>query len=227
MINHDDTDITPPNANNKICCNECSTTSCCISTTREPSDLCLKFSFFLIGTGFLFPYNSVVTAIDFFAQIYFASIDFVLGWLLLAPSIVILCVTLKYGYWGSIYQRIIGTFLFEGILTIVIALVRNVYIVFIATFVLGSLSAVLQGTLFSLLGFLGSDMMAITQTGIGCSGVLVGIVRIVTKVFIPNDIKNSTYLYFLLAFIMVLVDILVYVFILHPSTRVQKAIYQD
>ena len=212
---------------------------------KAHSDLCIKFSWFLMGIGFLFPYNSIVTAVDFFASIYYPSIDFELGWLLLAPSLVILCITLKYGYKGSIYQRIIGTFLFEGILTIIVPLVRNVYILYIGTFIIGCLSAILQGTLFSLLGFLGSDLMSITQTGIGCSGVLglssfyffslhsdekfriVGIVRIVTKEFIPTDMRDSTYLYFLMAIIMVFIDIFLYIFVLHPSERVQAAISED
>jgi len=186
-----------------------------------------KFSWFLIGIGFLFPYNSVVTAVDFFALIYFQSIDFALGWLLLLPSLLILCITLKYGYIGTIYQRIIGTFLLEAILTIIIPLVRNVYVLFVSTFILGCLSAVLQGTLFSLLGFLGSDLMSITQTGLGFSGVIVGLIRICTKIWIPADIRISTYLYFLMAFLMVLVSIFLYVCLLHPSQRVQSAIFQD
>eukprot|EP01084_Bolivina_argentea_P219939 372862_1 len=139
----------------------------------------------------------------------------------------ILCITLKCGYWGSIYQRMFGCFLLEGILTIIIPLVDNVYVLFIATFILGCLSAVLQGTLFSLLGFMGSDYISITQTGIGCSGVFVGLIRIITKVFLPTDITASTYLYFLLAIIMVVIDIFIYVFVLHPSQKVQKAIRQD
>eukprot|EP01084_Bolivina_argentea_P158287 275741_1 len=221
MIRRDDTGISALSTDNNLF------TGCCANKITERSDFCLKFSWFLIGIGFLFPYNSVVTAIDFFATLYFEAIDFVLGWLLLAPSMVILCLSLKYGYWGSIYQRIIGTFVLEGLLTIIIPLVRNVYVVFISTFILGCLSAVLQGTLFSLMGFLGSDMMSILQTGIGCSGVVVGIIRIITKQFIPGDIRNSTYLYFLLAFIMVIIDTFIYIFILHPAKRVQKAIEED
>ena len=58
------------------------------------SDSCQKAAWFMMGVGFLFPYNSVVTAIDFFAAIYFPSIDFALGWLLLAPSLLILCTVL-------------------------------------------------------------------------------------------------------------------------------------
>jgi len=194
---------------------------------RTRSDTCLKCSWFLIGIGFLFPYNSVVTAVDFFAHIYGESIDFYLGWLLLAPSMLILCIALQYGYWGSILQRVVGTFLGSALLTVIIPLVRNVYVLFVGTFILGVLSAILQGTLFSLLGFLGSDFMSITQTGIGFSGVLVGITRIITKATIPTHIEESTYIYFSIAFVMVCVDIALYVLVLHPSHRIQKAIYLD
>jgi len=187
----------------------------------------MKLSWFMMGVGFLFPYNSVVTAVDFFAEIYFPSIDFALGWLLLAPSLLILCITLKFGYWGSICQRIIGTLLVSSLLTVIIPLVRSSWIVYVCTFALGCSSAVLQGTLFSLLGFLGSDLMAVTQTGIGCSGVLVGIVRIVTKYFAPQRLLFSTYLYFGIAFVMVLVDTVVYLVVLHPSKRVQDAVRLD
>jgi len=191
------------------------------------SEFCQKLSWFMMGVGFLFPYNSVVTAVDFFAAIYFPSIDFALGWLLLAPSLLILCITLKFGYRGSICQRIIGTLLISSALTVAIPLVRSSWTVYFCTFALGCSSAVLQGTLFSLLGFLGSDLMAVTQTGIGCSGVLVGIVRIATKYFVPQHLLFSTYLYFGIAFVMVLVDTVVYLVVLHPSKRVQDAVRLD
>ena len=191
IVSDDDND----NNNNNKCL--------CISSTydgKERSTLCMKFTWFLVGIGFLFPYNSVVTAVDFFGTIYFEAIDFALGWLLLLPSFVILITTLRYGYYGTIYQRIIGTFGLQAILTIIIPLVRNVYIVFFGTFILGCLSAILQGTLFSLLGFLGPNMMGITQTGVGCSGVLVGIVRICTKIWIPTDIRDGHYFYLFIYF---------------------------
>ena len=226
------------------------------------SDSCQKAAWFMMGVGFLFPYNSVVTAIDFFAAIYFPSIDFALGWLLLAPSLLILCtvlgnncmyilyrnlhgndmqsphqnvhalipqqgITLKFGYWGSIYHRVIVTLLLSSVLTIAIPLLRNPYILFPCVFALGCLTAVLQGTLFSLLGFLGSDLMSITQTGIGCSGVMVGVVRVMTKYFEPDQLALSTYLYFGIAFVMVMIDIAVYVMVLHPSKRVQDAVHLD
>ena len=227
MLSRDDTGIQLLSDSNDNNNNKCCPTNNKPFIGRERSTICMKFTWFLVGIGFLFPYNSVVTAVDFFGTIYFEAIDFALGWLLLLPSMLILITTLKYGYWGSIYQRIIGTFGLQAILTIIIPLVRNVYIVFFGTFILGCLSAVLQGTLFSLLGFLGPDMMGITQTGVGCSGVLVGIVRILTKIWIPTDIRDSTYLYFLMAFTMVIISIMLYIFILHPEKRVQKAIYED
>jgi len=195
---------------------------------RLRSDCCQKVAWFMMGVGFLFPYNSVVTAVDFFESIYFPSIDFALGWLLLAPSLLILCITLKYGYWGSIFHRIVVTLFLSSLLTIAIPLLRNPWILFLSTFALGCLTAVLQGTLFSLLGFLGSDLMTVTQTGIGCSGVIVGILRIITKyLYSDHDLEFSTYCYFGIAFVMVVVDIAVYVVILHPSKRVQDAVYLD
>eukprot|EP01083_Nonionella_stella_P139586 426062_1 len=223
-LDSSESSISIPKAIHNIDCYDSNRES---DVNKQISDCSLKFSFFLIGAGYLFPYNSVVTAVDYFAHIYSDSIDFYLGWFLLAPLMPILCITLKFGYWGSIYQRMVGCFLLEGILIIIIPLVDNVYVLFCSTFLLGCLSAILQGTVWCLLGFLGPDFIIVTQTGIGCSGVVVGLIRIITKIFLPNDIEYSTYLYFLLAIIMVMIDVLIYIFVLNPSEKVQRAIAQD
>lgn len=222
---------------NSYCC-------CCLSTKKhitnnkyqeidvqsakqhQISDRCLKISFLWLGIGFLLPFNAVITAVDYFQLLYGQSIVFYLGWLLLTPQLIVLIFTLKCGLFGTIFQQILASFVSFVFLTVIIPLVNIRIVLFICSVFLGIMTAVLQASVFSLLGFLGPDLMSITQTGVGISGVLIGITRLITKFILNSDIVYATYMYFLLAVVGILINIIVFVFIIHPSPKVQKAIFQ-
>jgi len=86
--------------------------------------------------------------------------------------------------------------------------------------VLGSTDAIVQGSLFGLVGMFSPHYVSALMTGQGVAGIAVSILRIISKVSFPNDddgTRASTYIYFGLSAFVILLSILAYIFALERS----------
>lgn len=254
----------------------------------------LSFCLLMLGIGFLFPYNSVITAVDYFQRLYDPSIDFYFSWLLICPNFIILAYSVRFGLPGTHYSRIMLSLGFMIVFTVIIPLLNDgqELLLFGCTFLLGVFEATLQGSCYNLLGLLGPDLTSSFQTGSGFGGAIVGIIRLITKfAFAPihnksgsgdsfrktkrmsvpqygydygydsgiddqnigsingysnnnnnssnygengsnieneenlADLRNSTFIYFGVALLILIIDILMYHFIIDKSEIVQNAIH--
>ncbi|KAM6589281.1 hypothetical protein CsatA_011886 [Cannabis sativa] len=197
-------------------------------TGKVPED---KFHFayiiyFILGLGYLFPWNAFITAVDYFSFIYpDISVDRIIAVVYMMVGLVSLILIILYSLKSDVYLRInLGLGLFIVSL-LVVPITDAVYIkgrvglyggfyVTVAAVVLASISdALVQGGTIGSAGEMPERYMQAVVAGTAGSGVLVSFLRIFTKAVFPQDavgLRKSANLYFAVSVVVMVICIVLY-----------------
>ncbi|XP_030496918.2 equilibrative nucleotide transporter 1 [Cannabis sativa] len=197
-------------------------------TGKVPED---KFHFayiiyFILGLGYLFPWNAFITAVDYFSFIYpDISVDRIIAVVYMMVGLVSLILIILYSLKSDVYFRInLGLGLFIVSL-LVVPITDAVYIkgrvglyggfyVTVAAVVLASISdALVQGGTIGSAGEMPERYMQAVVAGTAGSGVLVSFLRIFTKAVFPQDavgLRKSANLYFAVSVVVMVICIVLY-----------------
>ncbi|TYJ05296.1 hypothetical protein E1A91_A12G154700v1 [Gossypium mustelinum] len=185
-----------------------------LRTSLKPED---KFNlgyiiYFTLGVGFLLPWNSFITAVDYFSYLYpEASVDRVFAVVYMVVGLACLLVIVFYAHKSEAYMRInVGLGIFVVSL-IVVPVMDAVYIKGRVGLYDGFYVTV--GGLIGAAGELPERYMQAIVAGSGGSGVLVSMLRILTKAVFPQDadgLRKSAYLYFFTSIVFMVICIVLY-----------------
>ncbi|RWR79955.1 Equilibrative nucleoside transporter 4 [Cinnamomum micranthum f. kanehirae] len=168
--------------------------------------------YFILGAGFLLPWNAFITAVDYFTYLYpDASVDRVFAVVYMLVCLVILLLIIAFAHKSSAYARInAGLSLFViSLLTVPVldlvyvkgrtGLYSGYYVTIAAVALSGIADALVQGGVIGSAGELPERYMQATCAGTAASGVLVSVMRVITKAMYPQDahgLRSSANLYF-------------------------------
>lgn len=163
----------------------------------------LKLYFLLLGVGSLLPWNSMLTVMDFIKKYqekykpdtYYAFFKFLYNIilqsiLLLKKDLFSYKSLLIFSYTASAFSLIL--------LPIVVKFLDNLTGYIISVFIvviLGLKSATCSFALFGLVSFFPKDVIIITSTGQGFSGIIMNIIEMIIKIFCKNDDLNAFILF--------------------------------
>ncbi|KAB1999462.1 hypothetical protein ERO13_D12G147400v2 [Gossypium hirsutum] len=199
-----------------------------LRTSLKPED---KFNlgyiiYFTLGVGFLLPWNSFITAVDYFSYLYpEASVDRVFAVVYMVVGLACLLVIVFYAHKSEAYMRInVGLGIFVVSLVVVpvmdavyikgrVGLYDGFYVTVGLLALAGIGDALVQGGLIGAAGELPERYMQAIVAGSGGSGVLVSMLRILTKAVFPQDgdgLRKSAYLYFFTSIVFMVICIVLY-----------------
>ena len=164
----------------------------------------------LLGAGILFPYNVLITAVDYFDKLYpDENLEFFIPMVMNYPSPILQFLMIKYGRTMSFTRRIVFWFLLQSALLVTIPLVQghmahtaNLWFLLTNIFVLGAGTAILQSSIFGFAGMLPPKFTQAIMSGNAVAGLVVSAARIITKAAFPDDVdglKKSAMVYFALS----------------------------
>ncbi|KAG8046787.1 hypothetical protein GUJ93_ZPchr0008g14168 [Zizania palustris] len=182
--------------------------------------------FFTLGTGFLFPWNSFITAVDYFSYLYpGVLVDRIFSVSYMASGFIPLVLIVLCFPKSSAPARInTGLSLFTLALLIVPVMdasyvkgVPGLYGAFdvtvAATVLCGVADALVQGGVVGFAGELPERYMQAVIAGTATSGVLVSALRVITKSIYPQDahgLRKSAILYFVVSIVVMIICIVCY-----------------
>ncbi|GMJ09714.1 equilibrative nucleotide transporter 1 [Hibiscus trionum] len=182
--------------------------------------------YFTLGVGVLLPWNSFITAVDYFSYLYpEASVDRVFAVFYMVIGLFCLLIIVFYAHKSEAYMRInIGLALFVVSLLIVpvmdafyikgrVGLYDGFYVTVGVLALAGIADALVQGGLIGAAGELPERYMQAIVAGSGGSGVLVSVLRLLTKAVFPQDadgLRKSAYLYFFTSIVFMAICIVLY-----------------
>uniref|UniRef100_A0A0E0LSA9 Equilibrative nucleotide transporter 1 n=1 Tax=Oryza punctata TaxID=4537 RepID=A0A0E0LSA9_ORYPU len=182
--------------------------------------------FFTLGTGFLLPWNAYITAVDYFSYLYpGAPVDRVFSVsYMLACFLPLVLIVLCFPKSSAPARINTGLSLFTVALLIVpvmdAAYVRGVPglygafdVTVAATVLCGVADALVQGGVIGFAGELPERYMQAVVAGTATSGVLVSVLRVITKGVYPQDadgLRKSAILYFVVSIVVMIICIVCY-----------------
>lgn len=168
--------------------------------------------YFTLGVGYLLPWNAFITAVDYFSYIYpEASVDRIFAVVYMLIGLTCLVIIVLYSHKSEAYMRInVGLGLFVISLLVVpvmdafyikgrVGLYDGFYVTVGAVALSGIADALVQGGLVGAAGELPERYMQAIVAGTAGSGVLVSLLRVLTKAVYPQDadgLRKSANLYF-------------------------------
>ncbi|XP_016487628.2 equilibrative nucleotide transporter 8-like [Nicotiana tabacum] len=192
-----------------------------IRDENEPRDT-YKIAYiihFLLGAGNLLPWNALITAVDYFGYLYPTKhVEKVFSVAYMTSSVLILVLMLSWTKWNqtmSLRLRLnlgFSMFVLSLIVTPIIEWTNShrnginvesnaAYFVVVASVVIcGLADGLIGGSLIGSAGKLPKQYMQAIFAGTASSGVLISILRIITKVSLPHTpqgLKTSAHLYFI------------------------------
>lgn len=182
--------------------------------------------FFTLGLGFLLPWNAFITAVDYFTYVYpEVSVDRVFAVVYMLVALFCLLLIIFYSHKSDAYVRInLGLGLFVVALLVVpvmdvvyikgrVGLYDGFYVTVGAIALSGLGDALVQGGIIGSAGEMPERYMQAVVAGTAASGVLISLLRVVTKAAYPQDthgLRKSANLYFIVAIIIMVVCIIFY-----------------
>ncbi|KAB5551923.1 hypothetical protein DKX38_009234 [Salix brachista] len=195
---------------------------------REPRDT-YKIAYlihFFLGAGNLLPWNAFITAIDYFGYLYPTKhIEKVFSVAYMSSSVLVLIIVMSWGGWSKhlSYRLRMNTGFCMFILSLMVALVidwtwsssgpkgstsNGAYAVTVASVVVcGIADGMIGGSLIGAAGKLPKQYMQAVFAGTASSGVLISILRIITKASLPQNpqgLQTSARFYFIVSAIILL-----------------------
>jgi len=149
----------------------------------------------LIGTGVLLPWNAFLTAYDFFADVYVDfPFEFLIGCFYNSAGSLVLFLCIFFGkYLGPLGRRLAICFLIDFFMLIAAPLLAifvtpdvSVWLVLVAVAFTGAVTAVSFGASMNVSALFGPKSIAGIMTGNGISGLVVSVIRIITKVCVKH-----------------------------------------
>ncbi|ERN06441.1 equilibrative nucleotide transporter 1 [Amborella trichopoda] len=184
-----------------------------LSTQIPPDSFHLAYIiYFILGAGFLVPWNAFITAVDYFAYLYpGVAVDRVFAVTYMLVALIFLLIIIRVAEKSRAYIRInLGLVMF--VVSLVVVPVMDVcyvkgrrglygayYVTVVATGLSGMGDALVQGSLIGSAGELPERYMQAVVAGTAASGVLVSLMRIITKSIFSQDahgLRRSANLYF-------------------------------
>ncbi|KAL4191830.1 hypothetical protein AMTRI_Chr06g169170 [Amborella trichopoda] len=184
-----------------------------LSTQIPPDSFHLAYIiYFILGAGFLVPWNAFITAVDYFAYLYpGVAVDRVFAVTYMLVALIFLLIIIRVAEKSRAYIRInLGLVMF--VVSLVVVPVMDVcyvkgrrglygayYVTVAATGLSGMGDALVQGSLIGSAGELPERYMQAVVAGTAASGVLVSLMRIITKSIFSQDahgLRRSANLYF-------------------------------
>ncbi|KAL1189845.1 Equilibrative nucleotide transporter 1 [Cardamine amara subsp. amara] len=194
------------------------------STSKTPTDS-FHFAYiiyFTLGVGFLLPWNSFITAVDYFSYLYpSTAVDRIFAVVYMLVGLVcLLVIVIFYAHKSLASFRInLGLLLFVIALLVVpvldlvyvkgqVGLYAGFDITSGALALSGLADALMQGGLIGVAGEMPERYMQAVVAGTAGSGVLVSLLRIFTKAVYPQDpdgLRKSANLYFAVGIVVMVI----------------------
>ncbi|GAM23167.1 hypothetical protein SAMD00019534_063420 [Acytostelium subglobosum LB1] len=191
----------------------------------------------LLGTGYLFPFESYLLSMDYFTVLYpkyniYSSFPFIyMG---------AICITflffLKFPNFSSHKRRMIFGFLFYALIMILVPVVNltgirgsveSYVITLILITITGVVDGFVQGTIYAIAGLMGPRYTLFTQTGVGLAGIIVVITRTISKAALPHDGEKNVLMFFLISASIVLICLGSFLYLLTLPVAKQLHIRQS
>lgn len=182
--------------------------------------------YFALGVGYLLPWNAFITAVDYFSYLYpEASVDRVFAVVYMLIGLVCLMFIVLYAQKSEAYVRInVGLGLLVVSLLVVpvmdavyikgrVGMYGGFYVSVGAVGLSGIADALVQGGLIGSAGELPERYMQAIVAGTAGSGVLVSVLRILSKAVFPQDadgLRKSANLYFSTSIVVMFICIVLY-----------------
>ncbi|CAL5209872.1 unnamed protein product [Lathyrus oleraceus] len=179
-----------------------------------------------LGIGYLFPWNSFITAVDYFSYLYpQASVDRIFAIVSTVVSLSGLFLIILNGHKSHAYVRInVGLALFVASLLVVplidvvyvkgrVGLSNGFYVTVGAVGVSGVANALVQGSVIGSAGELPERYTQAVVVGNAVSGILVSFLRIFTKAVYTQDasgLQKSANVYFFVSIAIMLICMVLY-----------------
>ncbi|KNA05382.1 hypothetical protein SOVF_190860 [Spinacia oleracea] len=197
-------------------------------TTNIPNDSfnLAYIIYFILGTGFLLPWNAFITAVDYFNYLYpDRSVNRIFAVVFQSVSLICLLLIVFVFRKFHAYVRInIGLGLYLVALLVVplmdwfyikgrSGVYEGFYVTVVVVGLSGVANALVQGGVIGSAAELPERYMQAVVSGTSASGVLVSLMRIFTKAVYPQDIhglRNSAILYFSVAILFMFICFALY-----------------
>ncbi|XP_068645402.1 equilibrative nucleotide transporter 1-like [Aristolochia californica] len=184
------------------------------------------FVYFTLGAGFLLPWNAFITAVDYFDYLYpGVNVDRVFAVVYMLVALTCLVLIVGWAHKSNAYVRInLGLSLFVVSLLVIpvmdLVYIRGIkglysgyYVTVAAVALSGIADALVQGGVIGSAGELPERYMQATVAGTAASGVLVSVLRIVTKAIFPQDahgLRSSANVYFSVSIVVMVICLVCY-----------------
>eukprot|EP00252_Welwitschia_mirabilis_P017543 TRINITY_DN3883_c0_g1_i1.p1 TRINITY_DN3883_c0_g1~~TRINITY_DN3883_c0_g1_i1.p1 ORF type:complete len:437 (+),score=34.46 TRINITY_DN3883_c0_g1_i1:360-1670(+) len=185
-------------------------------------------SYFILGTGFLLPWNAYITAVDYFDYIFPGKhVDSVFSVAYMVPCLVFILLLL---WWASSKGsnarfRInlgLGIFLLALLIVPVLdfayikghrGLDSAYYVIVGAVLLCGFADSLVQGSLIGSAGELPPEYMQAVVAGTAASGMIISALRIITKAAMPQNthgLRVSAIIYFVVSIVFMIICLVCY-----------------
>ncbi|KAL3511272.1 hypothetical protein ACH5RR_030673 [Cinchona calisaya] len=179
-----------------------------------------------LGAGYILPWNAFVTAVDYFSYLYpEAPVDRLFAVVYMIVGLICLVLILVFSHKSTSLVRInVGLGLFVVALLVVpiidvfyvkgrVGVYGGYYVTVCLVGICGIANALVQGSIIGSAGELHKRYMQAVVAGTGVSGLVVALLRLLTKAVYPQDtqgLRNSANLFFTVAIIMMVLCIICY-----------------
>ena len=169
---------------------------------------------FFLGAGILFPWNSYITAVDYFERVHPGKhVDRVFGVLYFLPNLLMLVLVLRFGNLVPPGARVRLGFCLFLLCLLVPAFTSNLGVLCAGIALNGVADALAQGSLFAQVASMPETYTQALMGGTSLSGLIVSLLRVVTKASFPSTDSGaaaSASTYFVAAALWVLACLVLY-----------------
>jgi len=167
----------------------------------------IKYACGFMGMGFLMPWQMIICSIDYFNALFPESgVAFYFAVTYCGFTALAFVPIIKFGvYLGSLPFRILISFLLFSCCMIVLCLLNHfktyqfLQLLMIIP-IIGLVESLAQSSVLTFVSCLPPNYFVYLQTGIGVSGIVAAILRVLTKIGLATELSTSAYIYFLVGF---------------------------
>uniref|UniRef100_A0A6B2L5L7 Equilibrative nucleoside transporter 1 n=1 Tax=Arcella intermedia TaxID=1963864 RepID=A0A6B2L5L7_9EUKA len=178
-----------------------------------------------LGLGYLTPYQMIVSCIDYFMVLFpDTQVQYYIAWTYCLANAMGYVPILHIGARFSFDSRIYSSFVvFSVILLLISALVvfdsMKFWVLMVVSPIIGLTDALIQPAIASYASIFPENYIVAFNIGNGISGIVATIIRVITKLLIPSNIKISSLIYFVVGLLISMSCLFVHYF----STRTPYA----